>query len=223
MSCKVKICGITNVDDALMVEALGADYIGVLLDVEESPRSVSYKTLKEIIKATKIPIVVLLDKKEKDIEDIIKDLCPYAIQFLGDVTEENLLSLRSSVSCDLWLPLHLPPVDEDFSDFERLIKRLRIFSNAGIATVVIDTKLTLKGKEIRGGTGKISNWDIAKRLVEKTEIPIFLAGGLNPDNIRDAIKVVNPYGVDVSSGVESICRKKDKEKVERIIKIAKED
>ena len=187
---KVKICGITNSEDALEALRLGADAIGLVF--AKSPRRVTISKAKEIIKAvgpwTSV-VGVFAGESLKAVEQIARDCRLSAIQLHGD--EDNSYVKR-------------------LSSF-KIIKAFRIadasdLKGTGLAkadALLFDTKI--EGE--LGGTGKRFDWGLLS--AKKFNKPVIISGGLNPRNVRDAIQLLHPYGVDVSSGVESAPGKKD--------------
>jgi phosphoribosylanthranilate isomerase len=203
MQVKVKICGITNLTDAIAAVDFGADALGFVL-FQGSPRYISYSDAASIIK--KLPpltttIGVFVDERPEQIEKII------------GLTGIDVVQLHGNE----------PPEICNFS--RRIIKAIRvkyleslnplIHYKDRVSAFLLDTFTP----EIFGGTGQIFNWDIA--LDAKQFGRIILAGGLTPDNIAEAVGRVRPYGVDVSSGVESEKGKKDHRKLKLFIERAK--
>ena len=203
MQVKVKICGITNLTDAIAAVDFGADALGFVL-FQGSPRYISYSDAASIIK--KLPpltttIGVFVDEKPEQIEKII------------GLTGIDVVQLHGNE----------PPEICNFS--RRIIKAIRvkyleslnplIHYKDRVSAFLLDTFTP----EIFGGTGQIFNWDIA--LDAKQFGRIILSGGLTPDNIAEAVGRVRPYGVDVSSGVESEKGKKDHRKLKLFIERAK--
>jgi phosphoribosylanthranilate isomerase len=203
MQVKVKICGITNIDDAVAAVDFGADALGFVF-FEKSPRYISHADAAAIIK--KLPsftttIGVFVNVKPDQVEKII------------DLTHIDAVQLHGNE----------PPEMCDIS--RRVIKAIRVKSLESL-----DPLINYKDKvsaflldtfapDILGGTGQIFNWDIA--IYAKQFGKVILAGGLTPDNVTEAIRRVRPYGVDVSSGVESKKGKKDYKKMKSFIERAK--
>jgi len=190
---KVKICGITNWADARRACAEGADFLGFNF-YPPSPRYISPGNAERIVR--RLP---------PNVE---------AVGVFVNETEENTLETARTVGLD-YLQLH---GDESPAATRRLqrsfpvIKAFRVrdsFHPAQLAKYVHCAAILLDGfdSRSRGGTGKTFRWDVAKRA--KKYGRIFLAGGLAPDNIAEAILTVQPYAVDVCSGVESMPGKKD--------------
>lgn len=203
MQVRVKICGITNLDDAMAAVDFGADALGFVF-FKGSPRFIPYKDVAAIIK--KLPsfittIGVFVDEKPEQIEKIIALTSIDVVQLHGDE----------------------PPETCNFS--RRIIKAIRVKSLESLEPlihykdIVSSFLLDTFTPDVFGGTGQIFNWDVA--TYAKQFGRIILAGGLNPDNIAEAIKRVNPYGVDISSGVESERGKKDHKKMKLFIERAK--
>ncbi|NPA13619.1 MAG: phosphoribosylanthranilate isomerase [Aquificae bacterium] len=201
---KVKICGITNVEDALAAVEAGADYIGFIF-FPPSPRNVDLNTVREILKN--------LPKGVKNVAVTVNA----EVDFLKKLLEEgfDLLQLHGDEN---------PSILKDLPK-ERVIKVFRVRDSfneenlkgwEGIYAYLLDTYK----KGTYGGTGETFNWDIARGLVEKG-LKIFLSGGLKPENVARAVEIVKPYAVDVSSGVEAYPGKKDLKKLEEFIKKAK--
>ncbi len=203
MGVKVKICGITNLDDALAAIDSGADAIGFVF-FEKSPRWISYRNAELIIK--KLPpfvttIGVFVNQSPVQIKEIVSNIKIDALQ----VYEQEIAKL---------------------SDFSRqIIKVIRIKSLQSLDPLinfkdnVSAFLLDAYSPDSLGGTGKVFNWDIA--VEAKKFGRIILAGGLNPENISEAIRYVRPYGVYVSGGVEAEKGKKDLKKLKLFIERAK--
>lgn len=213
MKTHVKICGITRVSDAGTAADAGADYIGVILDIKESPRSISLEKAGEIIKLSKLPAVVLLEKDLKKTIDNATALRPYAIQLIGDYTPLDIEHLKKKLTCKIWKTISIPKTGTTDAEYRSLISLINNFKNAGTDAIILDTRIAKK----KGGTGQTCDWDTAEKINKTSGIPIFLAGGLNPENVCEAVKKISPYGIDLSSGVEKTPGKKDPEKVVRLV------
>jgi phosphoribosylanthranilate isomerase len=222
---KVKICGTTSVRDAQMAADAGADYLGVLVDVPGSERSLTIDEALAIVESSRIPVVVLLSGKGvEDIISVVRVLQPFAVHLLGQMPYQAIRDLKERLDCQIWQTVYLPVRGQAEVDVAALEESMRGYVEAGADAVVIDTMSLAvpTGKDapatIRyGGTGEVSDWDAAKRLVKAIQVPVFLAGGINPDNVREAIRKVDPYGVDLATGVEESKGKRDPEKVKRLM------
>jgi len=200
---RVKICGITNVQDALAAADYGADAVGFVL-YKSSPRCVDLKTVKNII-AQLPPFVttvgVFADADEKEIHSIVEDCGLDVIQLQGDEPAELCRRLGGRV-------IKAIRIQDKFSLNRMIPYKVRAF--------VLDTYR--EGQ--LGGTGHTFDWNLA--VEAKKFGKIILAGGLTPENVGPAIEQVRPYGVDVSSGVEERIGKKDHSKLKRFIETAKQ-
>jgi phosphoribosylanthranilate isomerase len=196
---KVKICGITNLDDASLAVRLGADALGFIF--ASSPRQIDPETASDIIRH--IPpfvkaVGVFVDEDPGNIDEIIASCGIDLVQLHGNELPEL---------CDRFMP--------------RTIKAMRIADES-----VIISAAAYKGKvkallldsyseKMAGGTGKGFDWNIAISIRDMG-IPIILAGGLGPSNIEEAILRVQPYAVDVNSGVEERPGKKSPRLMEEL-------
>jgi phosphoribosylanthranilate isomerase len=206
---KVKICGITNLEDAVLVANLGADFAGLNF-YKESPRKISAQMARDIVsKLPKFitPIGVFVDEELSVVLKAVKKLGLGVIQLHGSETPEYCGHIKA-----------VTPV--------QIIKAFRICDEQALAAIpaylgVIDQILLdacVEGQP--GGTGEQFNWDLAIKAKEFGK-PIFLAGGLTPENVLDAIKKVDPFAVDVATGVERLPRRKDYQKTMNFIKRAR--
>lgn len=198
---RVKICGITNLSDALRAVECGADALGFVF-YEGSPRHVFPEIVKEIV-AHLPPFIttvgVFVNAPPQEIKEVLEYTGLDVVQLHGDEPQEE---------CFL---------------FPRVIKAFRIRDIRDLDEIkhykASAYLLDAYDPEVPGGTGQIFNWDIA--IEAKQYGPVILAGGLTPDNVSDAVKKVRPYAVDVSSGVETEKGKKDPEKLRLFIHRAK--
>jgi phosphoribosylanthranilate isomerase len=203
MSTRVKICGITNLADAQAAAEAGADALGFVF-YEKSPRFVSMKTAAEISSA----------------------LPPFITRAGVFVNPTGELVLKAIAECGLsLLQFHGDEPPEFCMQFGLMSMKAFRIRDAGSLKELPKYKtdawlLDAYSSDTLGGTGAVFNWDLAVEA-QKTGRPIFLAGGLTPENVADAVRRVRPFGVDVSSGVESSPGKKDHAKVRAFINAAK--
>lgn len=198
---KVKICGITNREDALEAVDAGADALGFVFYMG-SPRHISPDVARDIVKS--IPpfvttVGVFVDERGEEIERTMRYAAIDVAQLHGHETPEV---------CPTGMRVIKAIRVKELIDLEPL-KHYRV------SAFLLDTYTP----ESLGGTGQIFNWDIA--LAAREFGRIILAGGLNPDNVEKAVRWVRPYAVDVSSGVEEEKGKKDHKKIRLFIERAK--
>ena len=194
---KVKICGITNIDDALYAAELGADALGFIF-VKSSPRFVTPKAARKIIQELPpfiVPVGVFVDVPKEEIVEMIEQTGIKFVQLHGNETPEQLAGFPVSVYKSF-------RVDSSFNP--------EILSRYKGSAYLLDTKISGE----LGGTGKTFNWEIAVKA--KKYGRIILAGGLTPENIIDAVRIAQPYAVDVNSGVEERPGKKDQIKLKSL-------
>jgi len=213
MGVRVKICGITSVEDALAAGDAGADFIGVIVEIEGTPRAVSSAAARRIIEESRVPVVVLLEKSPPDIERIADTLQPYAIQLIGEASPGMVEKLASRIRARIWKTVQVPQRGAEAAPLAGLRAVIEQYHSAGIEVVVLDTLVQRAHKTYKGGTGQVCDWDIAQQLAAQSPLPLFLAGGINPSNAHEAISAVHPHGIDVSSGVEKAPGKKDPQKI----------
>ena len=199
---KVKVCGITNAEDALAAVEAGADALGFIF-YEKSPRYVVPAVAANIIAELPplvTPVGVFVNDGLATVRSIM-DTCGLAMaQLHGD---ENVSYCRE-LARPAMKALRL-------RDRGSLLAVAEYQGRGGVRGFVLDTFSELS----YGGTGQITDWGLAAEVAKST--PILLAGGLTPDNVTEAIRTVRPYGVDVSSGVESAPGKKDHVKMRAFV------
>ena len=212
---KVKICANKSVDEAKMCLDAGADIIGILVEQEHNSNDFidKYKA-KEITnfvnKRCKVSLVTHLTDADKIIE-LTKFIGNDIIQLHSDIKEDEVEKIYKS----------LPNV--------KLVRLIHISKDGKICTnykkmqyvdyYLLDS-FNLKTNQV-GGTGLIHDWNKSSELIKELNKPVFLAGGLNPDNVKQAVSLAHPYGVDVNSGCKNKLGMKDKNKVKNFILNAK--
>lgn len=212
---KIKICGQTSLEDCEMSVRHGADFLGVVLDVPWSSRSLTVESAEPIFrKFGQITFLLLFNRALDDgILDAVKILKPYAIQLTGKETPETAGAIQQAAGIPVFKSIHLPPVGEGEADAGLLVAKMEEYDEAGVDGFVLDTS----SGGMYGGTGKRSDWTTAAEVVRRTSLPVFLAGGINPNNVAEAVSVPGIYGVDLASGVEEVKGKKSEEKIKRLI------
>jgi len=195
MTPRIKICGITRPEDAVIAADLGVDAIGLVF-YAKSPRKVEIEQANRIL-AVVPPFMTVVG--------LFVDPSPFFVQTVLDEVPLDILQFHGNESSELC---------EDFG--HRYIKALRVGADTdinaemaafpGASAFLLDTL----SDKAPGGTGEAFDWEKVPAGAKK---PIILAGGLNPDNVAQAIQAVNPYAVDVSSGVEASKGIKDAQKM----------
>ena len=209
---RVKICGITSVKDLNIAIEAGADAIGMVVDVAQSPRNITITQAKEIIKATPLFIDTVVVTVPEDIDHLVKinkELKPRILQIHG--LEDSYHKIRDKLPyVQLFGAVRVKPGLK----IEWVVK-----FTSYLDAILLDSYVPDK----KGGSGVIHDWEISKRIKNAVApTPLILAGGLTPQNIKKAINTVKPNGVDVSSGVEASPGIKDRDKVFEFVKNAKE-
>lgn len=199
---RVKICGITNVEDAQACVVAGADAIGFVF-YENSPRCVSIEQAREIANRV-APFIncvgLFVDAEQHYIHSVLKRVAIDTIQFHGREPEQ---------SCTLYGKPYIKAVRMEESTDP--VQQQQEYSAA--QALLLDTFVS----GVPGGTGTGFDWD---RIPADLNKPVILAGGLNEKNVRAAITRVRPYAVDVSGGVEIKPGKKDPDKIKNFIREA---
>ncbi|MCY4082979.1 MAG: phosphoribosylanthranilate isomerase [Caldilineaceae bacterium] len=200
----LKLCGTTSAVDARL--GRGADFCGILIGVEWSERSLTLEEAREVARASRVKNVILLCNPSAEFaSEVATALHPHALQLLCHEEPSLVKELKSSLSCEIWKAVHLTGLDGQATPEE--------YVEAGADALVIDSVDSSEGFERLGGTGKVGDWAAVAALKEEIDIPIFLAGGINPDNVADAVKTVQPHGIDLCSGVEARRGRRDPDKV----------
>lgn len=214
---KIKICGITNEKDALWAANAGVDFIGLNF-YKNSPRKISVDMAKKITSSLPEfvkPVGVFVDEEIGAILKITKKVGLSAVQLHGNETPEYCSELKEKISATV-------PANLLWEGKPQMIKAFRIggdfqaeqMSQYGNADYfLLDTFV----EDLPGGTGQAFNWDLAVEL-KKQGKPIFLSGGLTPENVSEAINKVGPFAVDVCSGIERTPTRKDYDKMLAFVK-----
>ncbi|HIP96874.1 MAG TPA: phosphoribosylanthranilate isomerase [Anaerolineae bacterium] len=205
---RVKICGITNVEDALATAEAGADLLGFLF-YPPSPRAVTPEQTRRIVEAVR--------------------RAQFTVRFVGVFVDEEADAVQQIVACcglD-YAQLHGVESPGMVADLMgrglKVIKAFRVRDGTTLTEIeryratayLLDAYVP--GRQ--GGTGRTFDWNLAVQARQYG--PIILAGGLTPDNVAGAVRTVRPWGVDVASGVEAVPGRKDPAKVRRFIACAK--
>lgn len=215
MRPRVKICGVKRVEDALLAHAYGADAIGVLVgQAHASSDFLSPEHAAEIVRA--LPpfcssVLVTHVADAEGVSSLLSAVAASCVQLHGESTVEDIRRLRKL----------FPAL--------KIIKSIHVTGEASVTeakqfeadadAILLDT-LNLQTHQV-GGTGKTHDWSVSRRIVEAVRVPVILAGGLHPENIRDAIDAVRPFAVDVNSGTKGSDGFKDAEKLRLFIEGAK--
>jgi len=203
MTTKIKICGITNLEDARCAVEAGADALGFVF-YEKSPRYVAEETVRYIVAALPpfiTTVGLFVNSAPGKIRQTMVTTGLSSIQLHGD---------ESAQDCSF------PPY--------RVIKAVRVKNTASLVGIdqyeVSALLLDAWSDGQYGGTGESFDWTLAKQLTG--QLPLILAGGLHPGNVAMAIRQINPYAVDVSSGVEKRPGRKDHDKIRKFIQQVRE-
>ena len=205
---RVKICCIGSVDEAKMAIEFGASALGLVGKMPSGPGVIDNDLIARIARAVPPAVSTFLLTSETRVEDIInhyKKVFTSTIQLVDALEGRDYQTLRRE----------LPGV--------KLVQVIHVLDENSVAEAIeisesVDAILLDSGnpnlniKEL-GGTGRVHNWQLSRQIREQVKVPVFLAGGLKSQNVREAIETVQPFGIDICSGVRS-AGKLDKEKLE---------
>ena len=193
---KVKICCISSVEEALLAIKCGATELGLVGPMPSGPGVISESLIAEIALGVPAEINTFLLTSEVSTDRIIEQhdrVKTNTIQIVDKLEHGNYDDLRIAIP-DIRIVQVIHVVDEESVEEAVLASRQ-------VDYILLDSGNPNKEIKELGGTGRTHNWELSRRIVESSSSPVFLAGGLNSSNIQKAINEVNPYGVDLCSGV----------------------
>jgi phosphoribosylanthranilate isomerase len=195
---RVKICGLTSPDDALLAADCGADAIGLVF-YSKSARAVTAAQALDICRslpAFVTTVGLFVNPEEEEVRSVLKHVHLDCLQFHGDESA----AFCASFGIPYMKAIRVRPELD-------LLEEIAKYSTS--SAILLDSY----DKNSAGGTGIAFDWRIARRCVQEARVKIVLAGGLTAINVAEAIRLVEPYAVDVSSGVESEPGRKSKEQM----------
>jgi len=197
---RVKICGLTNAADRDVAIRAGADAVGFIADVPvDTPRELSSETASELVAGVPPLVTSVLVTMPASVDEAVsvqERVGADVVQLHGSLGPEEVEVVRDCVDAPL-----LAGVDVGEEDIEQ-------YASAADALLVDSTD-----DEGAGGTGETHDWEQTRRHRRNLDVPVVLAGGLTPENVRDAVETVEPFAVDVASGVEGDGGQKDHDAV----------
>ncbi len=198
MSPKVKICCISSLEEARMAIDHGASAIGLVGQMPSGPGIISDELIAAIAADAPRHVATFLLTSETDAQAIIahqQKVMTNTVQIVDALKSGTYTTIRQALpGINLVQVIHV-------TGEESLDEALEIAPN--VDYILLDSgNPNLAVKEL-GGTGRTHNWAISRRIVESVPVPVFLAGGLGPDNVRAAIETVQPYGLDLCSSVRT--------------------
>ncbi|OFY39157.1 MAG: N-(5'-phosphoribosyl)anthranilate isomerase [Bacteroidetes bacterium GWF2_40_14] len=198
MRPRVKICCISSIEEARMAIDFGASALGLVAKMPSGPGVISDELILAISKTVPPPIATFMLTSETSAEQIIahhRRTLTNTIQIVDELIEGSYNLIKNALpAIKIVQVIHV--VGEETID-----EAVRI-SNLVDAILLDSGNPNLRIKEL-GGTGRVHNWEISRKIVEQSKVPVFLAGGLTPENVRQAIDQVQPFGLDLCSGVRT--------------------
>ena len=205
---RIKICCISSENEARMAIENGASAIGLVARMPSGPGPIADDLIRQIAKTVPPPVATFLLTSETSVKEIIEHhhrTNTNTIQIVDSLSSGTYSQLKAALpGVKIVQVIHV--IDE------RSVDEAIIISEMVDALLLDSGNPNLKIKEL-GGTGRVHDWKLSRQIRDKSKCPIFLAGGLNPDNVRQAIDEVQPFAVDVCSGVRSD-GKLDRQKLE---------
>jgi phosphoribosylanthranilate isomerase len=198
MMPRIKICCISSENEAKTAIEFGASAIGLVARMPSGPGPISDELIRQIAETIPPPVATFLLTSETTVRKIIEHhnrTKTNTIQIVDSLLSGTYSQLKTALPCvKIVQVIHV--IDERSVDEAIGISEM-------VDAILLDSgNPKLKIKEL-GGTGRIHNWKLSRQIRDKSKCPVFLAGGLNPENVRQAIEVVQPFAVDVCSGVRT--------------------
>ena len=221
---RIKICGIRTSEEIELVASYGADAVGFITEVPvESPRNLDSGTsnflVSEVPRCLDSVLVIMPENSARGLEliekvrpDIVQIHSKLLLSELELIKENTNIPIIKTLSLAAHNETSLKKLENSTLVFDLLEKVSLLEETAVVDAILLDTEKSEKS----GGTGCVHDWTLSRRIADETKLPIILAGGLNPENVQEAIKTVSPYAVDTASGVE-VFGKKDSLKIKSFI------
>jgi phosphoribosylanthranilate isomerase len=195
---RIKICCIQSIEEAQLAIKYGVSALGLVSEMPSGPGVISEEMIEKIATAIPPSIGTFLLTSKQDVDEIIfqqKKCKTNTIQLCDRLEQSSHKELKDKLpGISIVQVIHI-------RGEESLEEAIKVAEN--VDALLLDSGNQDLKTKILGGTGKTHNWDISKKIVETVNKPVFLAGGLNPDNIRQATQTVKPFGVDVCNGVRT--------------------
>ena len=212
MRTRIKICCISSTAEAKLAIEHGADALGLVGKMPNGPGPIPDWLISEIVKTIPPPIASFLLTSEQSSEEIIfhvKTADTNTVQIVDELTTGTYDDIRTALP-HLKIVQVIHVIDE-----ESIEEAVRLSSI--VDALLLDSGNPKASVKTLGGTGNVHNWEISREIVRAVAVPVFLAGGLHSNNVRQAIEKVRPFGVDICSGVRTEGRL-DPNKLEAFIK-----
>lgn len=212
MVTRVKVCCISSIEEARIAIELGASALGLVGNMPSGPGVISDDLIASIVKTIPPAVSTFLLTSETTVKEIIehhKRVNTNTIQLVDELKQGNYSELRIALpNAKIVQVIHV--IDE--KSIDEAIKTSYL-----VDALLLDSGNPNLQIKILGGTGRVHNWGLSRKIVEQSKVPVFLAGGLNANNVLRAIEEVQPFGVDVCSGVRTN-NKLDSKKLEEFFK-----
>ena len=209
----IQIAGVVDREEAEMLIAEGVDWIGFPLRLTVHREDLSEEQAAEIIRGIVLPnraVLITYLRTAEAVLALCRKIGVTTVQLHGDTPLAEVVRLKT-LAPDLYMLKSLVIRSGNFETLKGIGRQYAAWADAFIT----DTFDPATGA--CGATGKTHDWNVSRKLVECSQRPILLAGGLNPDNVRQAIEQVRPAGVDAHTGVEGPDGRKDRDKVRRFV------
>jgi phosphoribosylanthranilate isomerase len=221
---RTKICGIRIPEEIELADLYGADAVGFITEVPvESPRKVNSDTAAYLV--SRVPetlssVLVIMPENSDTAVELIEKINPDIVQIHSRLPLLELEIIKEKTDIPIIKTLSVPAQEEASGEISgnkapvlSLLEEVSLLEETDIVdSILLDTARLEKP----GGTGCVHDWTLSRRISEETKLPLILAGGLKPENVQEAIRIVSPYAVDTASGVET-CGKKDAVKIKSFI------
>jgi len=204
----LKVCGLMRVADMRGAEAAGADYCGFIVEIERSPRSLTRDQATLMPRGCRVrPVIVVEDMPAAEVAELAEATGAVAVQLHGgDAGYVREVAQVLGGAADTWRPVGLPEESDDpETAAAKAIAEIEQALAAGASTIVLDTRTTVG----TGGSGRTCDWEAAAAIVRRCQAPVLLAGGLGPENLREALEATGAAGLDLSSSLEREPGRKD--------------
>ncbi|MFC0775645.1 phosphoribosylanthranilate isomerase [Terrimonas alba] len=198
MTTKIKICCIASVEEAAMAIAHGANAVGLVAKMPSGPGPIADELIAEIAETIPVGIESFLltsEQSSQKIIDHVNKTGTTTVQIVDELSEGKYEHIREALP-ELKIVQVIHVMDEEAIDQALLLQEF-------VDYFLLDSGNPKAAVKTLGGTGNTHNWDISRELVKAVKVPVFLAGGLNAGNVSEAIQKVQPYGVDICSGVRT--------------------